>query len=273
MAQVLLLLVVALTVGAVVFGVMVLVSGGDPGLSGVEPDGRGRALPGSRPLVEQDVAKVTFDVGLRGYRMDQVDKALKRVAYDIGYKDELISVLSAEVDALRDGRAEDAEALRAARLAASGDQAVPAPELIDGTVTESGSPSDTITVTAEPAADSAVSGADETPVPADADVDFVDEVPDGPFAPWPAARATTDTPAEADEPDHPTDAPEEIAADADAAAEEETAPAEDTVQAEGTAAGKRAKGRKPSKAAADAPQEDAADTTEVDDADRVVTRG
>lgn len=244
MAQVLLLLVVALTVGAVVFGVMVLVSGGDPGLSGVEPDGRGRPLPGSRPLVEQDVAKVTFDVGLRGYRMDQVDKALKRVAYDIGYKDELISVLSAEVDALRDGRAEDAEALRAARLAASGDQAVPAPELIDGTVTDSESPSDTITVTAaeaETPADAATSAEAET---AD-EVDFVDEVPDGPFAPWPATREKADAPvdaaAEADEPDHATDAP----ASADAA----TVPN-----------GQKGK------------NDEAADDTEVSD-DRVVTRG
>jgi len=212
MAQVLLLLVVALTVGAVVFGVMVLVSGGDPGMAGVEPDGRGRALPGSRPLVEQDVAKVTFDVALRGYRMDQVDRALKRVAYDIGYKDELINVLAAEVDALRDGRAEDADTLRAARLAASSEPEAPAaPELIDGTVTESG-----------PAIDE--------PAPTQPEIDF-DEVPDGPFAPWPAAaspEAAAEASEGADEPDHPTDpaseAPETTdasEASADSAAQEE----------------------------------------------------
>jgi DivIVA domain-containing protein len=187
MAQVLLLLVVALTVGAVVFGVMVLVSGGDPGMAGVEPDGRGRPLPGSRPLVEQDVAKVTFDVALRGYRMDQVDRALKRVAYDIGYKDELINVLAAEVEALRDGRVEDADALRAARLAASNEPETPVePQLVDGTVTESG-PS-----ISEPAPE----------------IDF-DEVPDGPFAPWPTPEATDKAEDEpADEADHPTDTPE-----------------------------------------------------------------
>jgi DivIVA domain-containing protein len=197
MAQVLLLLVVALTVGAVVFGVMVLVSGGDPGLAGVEPDGRGRPLPGSRPLVEEDVTNVTFDLALRGYRMDQVDRALKRVAYDIGYKDELINVLSAEVDALRDGRLDDAEALRSARLAASGEQPTPEqPALIDGTVTESGPSVD------EPAQLEPVR-----------EIDF-DEMPDGPFAPWPPAadgtQARTGTAAveaDADEPDDPTDAP------------------------------------------------------------------
>jgi hypothetical protein len=50
--------------------------------------------------------------------MAQVDAALRRAAYDIGYKEELIRVLQAEVDALRDGRLPDAEVLRRAREAA-----------------------------------------------------------------------------------------------------------------------------------------------------------
>jgi DivIVA domain-containing protein len=118
MGQYVLLLVVALTVGAVVFGVTVLVSGGDPGLGVAEPDGRAIPLPGTRPLVESDVATVRFDTAMRGYRMAQVDRAMQRAAYDIGYKDELISVLEAEVAALREGRMDDAEVLRRAREAA-----------------------------------------------------------------------------------------------------------------------------------------------------------
>ena len=98
MGQFLLLLVVALTVAAVVFGVTVLVTGSDPGLTPAEPDGRAVPLPGSRPLVETDVGEVRFDTAIRGYRMTQVDQALRRAAYDIGYKDELIGVLEAEVD-------------------------------------------------------------------------------------------------------------------------------------------------------------------------------
>ena len=189
MAQVLLLLIVALTVGAVVFGVMVLVSGGDPGLREVEPDGRGVPLPGSRPLVEQDVAKVTFDLGLRGYRMDQVDRALKRVAYDIGYKDELINVLSAEVEALRDGRTEDAEALRNARLAASGDAPAPAADTETDRTTDAGT-------------------IDLGPVEPVRDGSYEDDEPDGPFAPWPSAKAKAEAEedgAAGDEPDEPTD--------------------------------------------------------------------
>lgn len=118
MGQFLLLLVVALTVAAVVFGVTVLVTGGDPGLVPAEPDGRAVPLPSTRPLQEADLAAVRFDTAVRGYRMAQVDQALRRAAYDIGYKDELISVLEAEVTALREGRIADADELRRAREAA-----------------------------------------------------------------------------------------------------------------------------------------------------------
>ena len=47
--------------------------------------------------------------------MDQVDQAMRRAAYDIGYKSELIGVLEAEVIALREGRTDDADVLRQAR--------------------------------------------------------------------------------------------------------------------------------------------------------------
>jgi DivIVA domain-containing protein len=115
MDRVLLLLVVALTVAAVVFGVTVLVTGRDPGLVPAEPDGRAVPLPVSRPLRESDIDEIRFDTALRGYRMAQVDQALRRAAYDIGYKSELIGVLEAEVTALREGRLADADALRRTR--------------------------------------------------------------------------------------------------------------------------------------------------------------
>ncbi len=118
MSQLLLFIVVALVVGTIVFGVTVLLSGGDSGLTPVEPDGQSVPLPGDRPLGEDDIARTRFDTAWRGYRMAQVDQALQRAAYDIGYKGELIGVLEAEVAALREGRTEDADALRAAREAA-----------------------------------------------------------------------------------------------------------------------------------------------------------
>jgi DivIVA domain-containing protein len=119
MGQFLLLTIGALIVAAIGFGVVVLVSGADSGLAPVEPEGSAVPLPADRPLAESDFAPVRFDTTVRGYRMAQVDAALRRAAYDIGYKLELIDVLEAEVAALRDGRQGDADRLRAAREAAS----------------------------------------------------------------------------------------------------------------------------------------------------------
>jgi DivIVA domain-containing protein len=119
MGQFFIVLAGALVLGAVVFGVTVLIVGGDQGLEPAEPDGRAVPLPAARPLTETDLGTVRFDVAFRGYRMAQVDQALRRSAYDLGYKEELIGVLEAEVEALRDGRLEEAEKLRAARLAAA----------------------------------------------------------------------------------------------------------------------------------------------------------
>lgn len=131
MGQLLLFIVVALVVAAIVFGVTVMVSGGDSGLTPVEPDGKALPLPVDRPLGEEDVARSRFDTAIRGYRMSQVDQALQRAAYDIGYKNELIGVLEAEVSALRDGRTSDADALRRAR------EASVAPPPITETITKS----------------------------------------------------------------------------------------------------------------------------------------
>jgi len=115
MGQFLLVLVVAIVAAAIVFGVVTLIGDGSAGMAPAEPDGRAVPLPGARPLAERDVATLRFDTTVRGYRMEQVDQALRRAAYDIGYKDELITVLQAEVEALRSGRQEDADALRETR--------------------------------------------------------------------------------------------------------------------------------------------------------------
>ena len=122
----------AFIVGAVAFGVAVLVTGSDPGLSPDEPDGSSVPLPADRPLAEHDFQTVRFDTGLRGYRMSQVDSVLRRAAYDVGYKEELVAVLEAEVAALRAGRLAEADALQAARLAALGEKASAA-EIADAT--------------------------------------------------------------------------------------------------------------------------------------------
>jgi DivIVA domain-containing protein len=118
MALLVLVSIVMLVVVALAFGVFALLSGDDPGLSPADAD-HALPLPGSRPLAEKDVSTLRFDSTMRGYRMDQVDRAMRRTAYDIGYKDEMIAVLEAEVTALREGRTEDAELMRKAREGAA----------------------------------------------------------------------------------------------------------------------------------------------------------
>lgn len=136
--QALLVLAVALTIGAVVFGIAVLLSSDRHGLRPAEPDARAVPLPADRPLVEPDLPRVRFDTALRGYRMAQVDAAMQRAAYDIGYKDELIKVLQAEIVALREGRFPDAEVLRRAREAAAVPAVPPASRPGDGTPAAAG---------------------------------------------------------------------------------------------------------------------------------------
>lgn len=177
MGQLLLLLVVALTVAAVIFGVTVLVSGRDPGLVPAEPDSQAVALPGSRPLRESDVGAVRFDTGLRGYRMDQVDQAMRRAAYDIGYKSELIGVLESEVIALREGRTDDADVLRQAR-----EQSV------------------SKATTADEATEPGTAAEPETPADPDTDAPLADEAgaaPVGSTTPGPLPAATS-SPADSD---------------------------------------------------------------------------
>jgi len=169
MANVLLLVLAAVVAGALVFGVAALVTGQDAGLTPAEPDGQSVPLPGTRPLTESDLARVRFDTALRGYRMAQVDAALRRASYDLGFKEELIKVLEAEVDALRSGRADEAESLRQAREAAfSG--VTPA------------APAQPAVAAAVPAED--VEPADAEPADAEPEVEILDSA-----APTPAAQA------------------------------------------------------------------------------------
>jgi len=55
MATVLLVCVVILVVAALVFGIVSLLTGEDPGLAPVEPDGRALPLPNHRSLTESDL--------------------------------------------------------------------------------------------------------------------------------------------------------------------------------------------------------------------------
>ena len=62
-------------------------------LPDVEPDRAPLALPDDRPMGRQDVDGVRFAVGMRGYRMDEVDDVLDRLAAEVSQRDARITDL------------------------------------------------------------------------------------------------------------------------------------------------------------------------------------
>ncbi|MEU7040355.1 DivIVA domain-containing protein [Streptomyces varsoviensis] len=82
----------------VVGAVTLAVAGGDGGgpvLSEAEPDQVADPLPEDRPLHRADVESLRLPVGLRGYRMAEVDDALDRLAAELTERDSRIAELEA----------------------------------------------------------------------------------------------------------------------------------------------------------------------------------
>ena len=61
------------------------------------PDRAPLALPEDRPLAKDDVDDVRFAVGMRGYRMDEVDEVLDRLADEVSARDARIAELESRV--------------------------------------------------------------------------------------------------------------------------------------------------------------------------------
>jgi DivIVA domain-containing protein len=74
--------------------------GGGGHMSPPNPDRPDPAVPDTGLLARGDVDKVRFSVGARGYRMDEVDDILDRLAYEIDVREQRIAEL--------EGRAPDA---------------------------------------------------------------------------------------------------------------------------------------------------------------------
>jgi DivIVA domain-containing protein len=105
-ADFILIMLGALAVAVLGFGVFSFIVGRDPGLSQPEPDSVAGALPTDRPLIADDVEHASFDVVLRGYRMDQVDALLAAAADSIRQWEERVEALedeAAELRSVRDG--------------------------------------------------------------------------------------------------------------------------------------------------------------------------
>jgi len=90
---------VFLLAGIAVLAVVALLAVGRLGeLPDVEPDRAPLALP-DRPLVRDDVDSVRFAVGMRGYRMDEVDDVLDRLASEVSERDATIAQLEYQLRA------------------------------------------------------------------------------------------------------------------------------------------------------------------------------
>jgi DivIVA domain-containing protein len=84
----------------VVITVIALLAVGKLGeLPDVEPDRAPLALPTDRVLTDQDVDAVRFSVGARGYRMDEVDVVLDRLAAEVSERDARIVELESKLSA------------------------------------------------------------------------------------------------------------------------------------------------------------------------------
>jgi len=82
---------------AVLGGVAMVAAGRGQGLTDAVPDRPDLGLPQDRPVAREDVDRLRFSVGLRGYRMDEVDDVLDRLAMDIALRDEQIGGLAEEL--------------------------------------------------------------------------------------------------------------------------------------------------------------------------------
>jgi DivIVA domain-containing protein len=80
--------------GVVVIVVTALLASGKLGeLPDVEPDRPPVFLPDTREVESTDVDAVRFAVGMRGYRMDEVDEVLDRISADLAERDARIADL------------------------------------------------------------------------------------------------------------------------------------------------------------------------------------
>ena len=93
-----------------------LAIGGGGHMSEPMPDRPDLALPNEGMLERTDVDRVRFSVGARGYRMDEVDDVLDRLAHEIELREQRIAELegraprqAASPEAVREDEAEAAQ--------------------------------------------------------------------------------------------------------------------------------------------------------------------
>jgi DivIVA domain-containing protein len=100
------LVVIVLVVGAAALVAL----GGGGSLPDAERDRLAAHLPLERPLTRADVDEVRFPMGVRGYRMDEVDDVLDRLGTELAHRDVRIAELEEALAAALDSAAPDTAA-------------------------------------------------------------------------------------------------------------------------------------------------------------------
>jgi DivIVA domain-containing protein len=88
---------------AVLGGVAMVAAGRGTGLTESEPDRPDVQVPPDRAMDKDDVDALRFSVGLRGYRMDEVDDVLDRLAGELALRDARIAELEGAAPASQPG--------------------------------------------------------------------------------------------------------------------------------------------------------------------------
>ena len=103
--------------------------GGGGHMSPPTPDRPDPAVPDTGLLARDDVDKVRFSVGARGYRMDEVDDILDRLAYEIDVRERRIAELEGHPDGVEEqGASEARESAESAESVDSAGFAAPSQE-------------------------------------------------------------------------------------------------------------------------------------------------
>lgn len=90
--------VILLAALAVVVGIAIVAAGHGDALADAPPDRDGALLP-PRPMTGEDVDRLRFSLGFRGYRMDEVDDVLDRLAAELADRDRRIADLEKQLAA------------------------------------------------------------------------------------------------------------------------------------------------------------------------------
>ena len=77
----------AIVMVLVLGGIAVVAAGAGGAMQPVHPDRPDTTVPAGRMLTPADLRAVRFSVGVRGYRMDEVDALLERLAEELAQRD------------------------------------------------------------------------------------------------------------------------------------------------------------------------------------------